>query len=83
MSKDYLAEDIAQLIAEYDDAKELDEKEYRKIGLLVSALVRSDDSIRKLFYTKIKDVARIMIKKLNEKIASMEELMSTKKKIYN
>lgn len=83
MNKDYLAEDIAQLIEEYDDAKELDEKEYRKIGLLVSALVRSDEGMRKMFYTKIKDVARVMIKKLNEKITSIEELMAAKKKIYN
>ena len=83
MSKDYLAEDIAQLVEEYDDAKELNEKEYRKIGLLVSALVRSDESMRKVFFIKIKDIARIMIKKLNERTASIEELMAAKKKIYN
>lgn len=63
---DLLAEKFEQLIREYDDQDQIDEKEYRKLGKLFSSIVRTSPEIREMFFEQVRELSKKMRKNFEQ-----------------
>ena len=79
--KDFLAKEFERIIRTYDDEGEIDEKDYRKLSHLFSAVVRTNPEIRELFFNKVKEIS-IKIRKTFDEI-NRNFINEKKEKIYN
>ena len=79
--KDFLAKEFERIIRTYDDEGEIDEKDYRKLSHLFSAVVRTNPEIRELFFNKVREIS-IKIRKTFDEI-NRNFINEKKEKIYN
>lgn len=79
--KDLLAAQFEIVIKNFDALKNFDEKEYKKISKLFSAIVRTSPEIREMFFEEVKELSIKMRKNFEElNKGFIEEKLNNEKK---
>ena len=82
---DFLADAFEEMIREYDDQKEIEERDYRRMARLFSAVVRTSPEIRVSFFNKVKELSVQMKKSFDKATSDILKQVedAIKGKIYN